>query len=256
MKTITIQIPDDCDIQIIKKEEKKKSECKFKKGDVIVSCAGLIAIFEKIDLSPNSGREIVYYSTLYSTINGFSCINKLSYGIGEEKNCRLATKEEVSTLIKALKQKAAKFIDAREVLKEVFNIDYIPMVKTYQDLIINKESCRGYYVDTYSNIRSVDACNFYSMHDRNIASSEKVAKSMLAMAMISQLMPYYGGEITKEEWDNGNMPKYPIKRINCSILSHENCRDTYHFLAFHTEEQREEFLKYNEQLVKDYLMID
>lgn len=32
--------------------------------------------------------------------------------------------------------------------------------------------------------------------------------------------------------------------------------DIYHFLAFHTREQRDNFLKYNEQLVKDYLMID
>lgn len=30
----------------------------------------------------------------------------------------------------------------------------------------------------------------------------------------------------------------------------------YKFIAFHTEEQRDEFLKNNEQLVKDYLMIE
>lgn len=30
----------------------------------------------------------------------------------------------------------------------------------------------------------------------------------------------------------------------------------YEFLAFHTAEQRDEFLKNNEQLVKDYLMIE
>lgn len=30
----------------------------------------------------------------------------------------------------------------------------------------------------------------------------------------------------------------------------------FEFLAFHTIEQRDEFLKYNEQLVKDYLMIE
>jgi len=30
----------------------------------------------------------------------------------------------------------------------------------------------------------------------------------------------------------------------------------YVFLAFHTGQQRDDFLKYNEQLVKDYLMIE
>lgn len=43
MKTITIQIPDNCEIQIVRKEEEK--ECKFKKGDIIVSGYGSIAIF-------------------------------------------------------------------------------------------------------------------------------------------------------------------------------------------------------------------
>mgnify|MGYP005967294557 CR=1 FL=1 len=34
---------------------------------------------------------------------------------------------------------------------------------------------------------------------KHLAISKKVAKLMLAMAQISQLIPYYGGEITDEE---------------------------------------------------------
>ena len=78
---------------------------------------------------------------------------------------------------------------------------------------------------------------------------------MLAMALISQLMPYYGGEITDEEWYDTNFHKYVINKIENKI--DVDCyHGRYYFLAFHTMEQRDNFFKYNEQLVKDYLMID
>lgn len=77
---------------------------------------------------------------------------------------------------------------------------------------------------------------------------------MLAMSMISMLMPHYGGAITDEEWKDGSKIKYTIGRFKHTLegLSFH----TYYFLAFHTSEQRDNFLKYNERLVKDYLMID
>ena len=78
------------------------------------------------------------------------------------------------------------------------------VVKTYQDLINNNErnykyNCNGYYINDDSEILALSRYTIIDLTDRNIAASEKVAKSMLAMAMISQLMPYYGGEITNEE---------------------------------------------------------
>lgn len=94
-----------------------------------------------------------------------------------------------------------------------------------------------------------------SNNNRNIFLNEKYAKSALAMAQISQLMPYYGGVITDDEWNDNSINKYVIIReVNHvrTILYHSN----YELLAFHTQEQRDEFLKNNEQLVKDYLMIE
>lgn len=85
--------------------------------------------------------------------------------------------------------------------------------------------------------------------------SEKHAKSALAMAQISQLMPYYGKEITNEEWKDGNMDKYVLFKYEGHI-NIDTSRNTHFFLAFHTGQQCEDFLKYNEQLVKDYLMIE
>lgn len=127
-----------------------------------------------------------------------------------------------------------------------------PVIRTYYDLIKHGARIKGYYNvgSTIEYDQNLEACEENSM----VTLTEKVAKSMLAMAMISQLMPYYGGEITNEEWE-GSYNKYTIEREGNKIIT------TYHylsyaFLAFHTEEQRDNFLKYNEQLVKDYLMID
>ena len=130
-----------------------------------------------------------------------------------------------------------------------------PIIRTYQDLIDYKISCRGYYINSFSELGPVNNGHFDSYSDSNIAASEKVAKSMLAMAQISQLMPYYGGAITYEEWEDSTLLKYVIGRCNNEIHKEIYC-GTYRYLAFHTEEQRDEFLKHNKQLIKDYLMVN
>lgn len=154
MKTITIQVPDDCEVQIVKKEEKKKE----------------------------------------------------------------------------------------------------PTIRTFQDLIDNHIEIGGYWVGPDSEIGSLSSYPA-TPSDINVAASEKVAKSMLAMSQISQLMPFYGGAITDEEWNNSCVNKYTIFRCKRKIdIDRTNIYSE--FLAFHTKEQRDEFLKYNERLVKDYLMLD
>ena len=74
------------------------------------------------------------------------------------------------------------------------------------------------------------------------------------MAMISQLIPYYGGEITDDEWDS-TRPKHVIRKQYDKLYT-DSTMYYYHFLAFHTAKQRDEFLKWNLDLVKDYLMIN
>ena len=129
-----------------------------------------------------------------------------------------------------------------------------PVIRTYQDLIDNRINLNGYFITGSCKIEPYDVLAQKDFSE-DVAASEKVAKSMLAMAMISQLMPYYGGAITDEEWRNNLMIKYAIERVRNKIVigSYYN---NFCFLAFHTIEQRDNFLKYNEQLVKDYLMID
>ena len=94
-----------------------------------------------------------------------------------------------------------------------------------------------------------------SNNNRNVFLTEKHAKSALAMAQISQLIPYYGGEITNDEWEDCSIRKYIIfRKMGC--IGKCEAYSNYELLAFHTQKQRDEFLKNNEQLVKDYLMIE
>lgn len=91
----------------------------------------------------------------------------------------------------------------------------------------------------------------------NVFATEEQAKSALAMARISQIMAHdkrFGGVVTDEEWRSGIVVA-TIDRIDNLPRPNLGAR-MYRFLAFHTEEQRDLFLKENKDLVKDYLMIN
>ena len=128
------------------------------------------------------------------------------------------------------------------------------VVRTWDDLI-GKE-IKGSFIDSETSIIfHVDNQKVTGESEKQIFASKRHAKSALAMAQISQLMPYYGSEITDKEWEDKYVDKYCFFRDGENIRLSTNTT-VYRFLAFHTEEQRDDFLKYNKQLVKDYLMID
>lgn len=114
----------------------------------------------------------------------------------------------------------------------------------------------GYFIGNDSYVKW-DKGSLNNEINFKLFASKNLAKSALAMARISQLMAHderYGGAITDEEWTIYNR-KYVIERWNGRIEMNEY-RFNYTFLAFHTPEQRNLFLKENEQLVRNYLMID
>ena len=125
-------------------------------------------------------------------------------------------------------------------------------VKTWEDLIGEQMSDSYKWIDNKSYIRN--ACGKFGLIDKNVFVDERHAKSALAMAQISQLMPYFGGSITDEEWKS-NIMKYCIARDHKNLIYRSFVWHEYHILAFHTEEQRNNFIKYNKQLVNDYLML-
>ena len=115
----------------------------------------------------------------------------------------------------------------------------------------------GWYIGAYSNILH-DDFPLNDARNRNVFATEKQAKSALAMARISQLMAHderYGGVVTDDEWSNDSIRKYVLNRGHGHIYM-DVFLTNYHFLAFHTDEQADLFLSENEQLVKDYLMIE
>lgn len=119
-----------------------------------------------------------------------------------------------------------------------------------------EEIITGCYIDTFSEIIPTIVQNTSSSY--NVFVTRKQAKSALAMARISQIMANderFGGVITDEEWKDKHTIKFAIiRRLN--LISFLQLFKDYEFLAFHTCEQRDLFLEENEDLVKDYLMID
>lgn len=131
-------------------------------------------------------------------------------------------------------------------------------IKTYNDLIRHKVVINGYRFDAINNTL-ISTEVIANNADKNLPESEKVAKAILAMAQISQLMPYYGGEVTELDWNNEEIRKYYItKRIdittNYAVISRGETVDEYYFLAFYSRLERDLFLENNGQLVYDYLM--
>lgn len=122
-------------------------------------------------------------------------------------------------------------------------------------------------INTWKDIPRVNGCYMNNSHiytgyegkpceeNKDVYLTDKYAKSALALAQISQLMPYYGGEITDEEWEKDNYI-YTIEVSNGKI--YESWCKTKHLIAFHTKKQLNKFLSFpeNVQLIKDLYMID
>lgn len=135
-------------------------------------------------------------------------------------------------------------------------IKFKPVVKRWRD---TNPKVGGYFLSG-NQIRQLpdDYNEYWHLGSHDVFATEKHAKSAFAMAQISQIMTHderFGGPVTDEEWNSNASFKYIIERYNNEIRVDSYYYD-YKFLAFHTAEQRNLFLKENEDLVKDYLMID
>lgn len=125
-----------------------------------------------------------------------------------------------------------------------------------------KHLITGYFINSDSKIvqiTQVCACNNTNPDDRNIFATKKQARSMLAMAQLSQIIANderFGGPVTDEEWDNIDIAKYCISKESGYRLLTPKLHYDWQFLAFHTPEQRDLFLEENKDLIRQYYMID
>lgn len=133
-------------------------------------------------------------------------------------------------------------------------IKFKPVTKRWRDR--NNNMISGYYLKG-GNVYSLNGYlkNWTGNHD--VFATAKQAKSVFAMAQISQIMANderFGGVVTDEEWKDRTR-KFVLTRIRNEIYK-DSFEKAYKFLAFHTREQRDLFLEENEDLIRDYLMID
>lgn len=129
-------------------------------------------------------------------------------------------------------------------------------VNTWKDI----SKLQGFYILEDSTIKELDPVyhNIRAMRENtNVFINRKYAKSALALAQISQLMPYYRGEITDEEWRDVKLKKYGVIYYNNKIATNIYY-DTKQIIGFHTEEQLNRFLSFpeNMQLIRDLYMVD
>lgn len=199
----------------------------------------------------DSDPGAVYYVDEYDIIRCITC-----YSIPISPSNPIVTLEEAKN--KWSPRRTIKFKvdipDGFEIDKENSTLELIVFKEIIKTLTFKDiKYIDGYYINTHSDICEIDQAN--DSTNRNVFLTEKHAKSALAMAQISQLIPHYGGEITDEEWNNQDIPKFILSRRGNGIRS-DTMWNTYEFIAFHTKEQRDDFLKYNERLVRDYFMLD
>ena len=149
-----------------------------------------------------------------------------------------------------MKELKIEIPDGYEIDKEKSSFEKIVFkkkieVNCWEDL----KRVTGVYI-TDSNCIVPAAVGLVKPHNHNVFLNEKFAKSALALAQISQLLPYYDTDVYWNILD----PKYCICRVKKEIAILPFAKH-YHILAFNTLSEAERFLKHNEQLVKDFYML-
>ena len=122
-------------------------------------------------------------------------------------------------------------------------------VKVWKDLFNAPKNYKGCYIqsDSLLGLRVI-----LSNRDKCVFVDDKHAKSALAMAQISQLIPYYTEPIARNE---GNWVIIADGHGDF-ITQQYNYKSNPNILRFKTIEQANDFLNNNEQLVRDYFMIN
>lgn len=143
-------------------------------------------------------------------------------------------------------------------------IKFKPIVKRWRD--DEYAELNGFYVHSGdSEVKKIEKSrNVYNC--KCIFATEKQAKSALAMAQISQIMANderFGGVVKELDFGNTCAKRFwQIQRIKLKsekpyiAINQVDASYDYSVLTFYKLEQAVLFLEENEDLVKDYLMID
>ena len=188
----------------------------------------------------------------FHTCSGFYRKDKKSIIYKEVKNMKNEDPKEIKISI----PEGYEIDEKKSTFEKIIFKKKEQEVKTWSDLVLQAKKVPegSIYIGTNSNILEVGQGRYFRAGDQNIFTDEVHAKKALAISKINQLMPYYGGTITEEEWKDKEIPKYSLGRFNNRVTKVDNYL-VYSFISFHTTKQRDSFYENNKQLVEDYLMI-
>ena len=96
-----------------------------------------------------------------------------------------------------------------------------------------------------------------NIYNKNVAASEKVAKSMLAMAQLSQVLKKWYEPVTESDFRNIFIKKWGIASdgIKCYVMQFYVSSLNTNFLVFRTKSDALEFLENNRDLIKQYFIL-
>lgn len=145
----------------------------------------------------------------------------------------------------------------RELLAEIFGTHNLnpKQIKTWED--VEKEGKYCGYLISKTGFRDHESGECPSIVYNSDFFSHKIIDKVIATMKIEYLIENsYGGMITESEWEDVDVRKFRIVRLRGNLTYAEG-RGAYEFVAFHTPEQREEFMSYesNRRLVEQYFMI-
>lgn len=144
----------------------------------------------------------------------------------DEGQITYATLENRKLLLKKLREEGYE-CELENYGKKVTNIF---KVKTYNDLLIHKLLERS--------------------------DNDKLRKHKEAAIRITMLLPYYGGKISDQEWNDIDQDKFVIRYSNkFKSLIITNNSDIRCLLAFHTFEKAKDFMENNRELIMDYYLL-
>lgn len=160
--------------------------------------------------------------------------------------------KQIQLSVEKAKALFGKNTELDEILKENFTEEELglkkPLPMCYGDLI----EINGFYVSSAADIESIRGL-YADKTAYNVFVTEFQAKSALAYAQLTQLMKAYNGDWVPN-WKNDTQPKYVITREG-DYLEQWRYYSLYCFLAFPTEELRDEFMKNFEPLIKTFYQI-
>lgn len=213
-----------------------------KPGDILIDCYNKPFIFKGYIDKEHPGCPVAYC--------GINCNDEFVSDTGQnwwtDSSVRPATYKEKQQFFNRLEEEDYKWDDESLTLSKI------------QKRWRNKENydVSGYFIQNDSKIVSHLSGHNTSIN-YNVFATEKQAKSALAMACISQIMANderFGGIVADKEWGNNVPCYYVILKVRNILVITTSYR--YEYLGFHTMKQANLFLEENEDLVKDYYMLD